>query len=270
MRSPIASPEAFVLTLWTNDPAMARQADGAGVDRIGVDLERLGKQERQGGRGTWISPHREEDLDALPVMQARRFARINPVHEGTAREVEALLARGAQVLMLPMTMDAVQIEIFVRCVRGRATTVALVEHAAALKCIDEIARVDGLDEVHIGLNDLALSLGLRNRWLALADERIVDAAAAVRGAGRRFGLGGIGRAGDTELPVPSSLVYAQYARTGARASLLARSFLQPGIDLAAEVRAARYELAEWCARDRADIEHAHRELVRCAAAAPMW
>ena len=32
MRSRIASPEGFVLTLWTNDPAMAKQADLAGVD----------------------------------------------------------------------------------------------------------------------------------------------------------------------------------------------------------------------------------------------
>jgi len=30
----------FRLTLWTADPALAARADAAGVDRIGVDLDR--------------------------------------------------------------------------------------------------------------------------------------------------------------------------------------------------------------------------------------
>ena len=39
----------FRLTLWTADAALAARADAAGVDRIGVDLDRLGKAERQAG-----------------------------------------------------------------------------------------------------------------------------------------------------------------------------------------------------------------------------
>ena len=34
----------------TNDPQTARIAQAAGVDRIFVDMEALGKAERQGGR----------------------------------------------------------------------------------------------------------------------------------------------------------------------------------------------------------------------------
>src|SRR5688572_17388105 len=64
VRPPGAS--AFVLTLWTNDPAVARRADAAGVDRIGLDLETYGKAERQPKQlATWISPHREDQLPAL-------------------------------------------------------------------------------------------------------------------------------------------------------------------------------------------------------------
>ena len=33
----------------TNNPEIARIAEGAGVDRIWIDLEKLGKEERQGG-----------------------------------------------------------------------------------------------------------------------------------------------------------------------------------------------------------------------------
>src|SRR5688500_12265371 len=97
-RSPSAfTAESFLFTLWTNEPALAREADGAGVDRIGVDLERLGKAERQAGRGTWVSPHTEEDLlrVAAVLTHATLFVRTNPVHEGSAAEVERVLAAGA-------------------------------------------------------------------------------------------------------------------------------------------------------------------------------
>src|SRR5437868_4887571 len=93
-RSPTASPdERFVLTLWTGDPVLAREADAAGIDRIGVDLERAGKAERQQGRGTWISPHTERDLAALGPLLGRAdlFARVNPVNSRTPRELEAVL-----------------------------------------------------------------------------------------------------------------------------------------------------------------------------------
>src|SRR5688572_22616735 len=95
-----SSPEHIVLTLWTADPAVATAADAAGVDRVGVDLERLGKAARQRGRGTWLSDHDEHDLDCITPMlrRAQGFARINPVHDGTADEVESVLRRGAAVV----------------------------------------------------------------------------------------------------------------------------------------------------------------------------
>ena len=46
----------------TNLPEFAAFAAECGVARIMVDLERLGKHERQGGLGTFISDHRPEDV----------------------------------------------------------------------------------------------------------------------------------------------------------------------------------------------------------------
>ena len=45
----------FALTLFTNDVELARRADVAGVNRIGLDLEVLGKAKRQQHLNTWIS-----------------------------------------------------------------------------------------------------------------------------------------------------------------------------------------------------------------------
>jgi hypothetical protein len=268
-RSPSPSTDPFVLTLWTDDPDLARRADLAGIERVGVDIERLGKAERQRGLGTWISPHRAEALDQVraALSDAQLFARVNPLHAGSEREVDDVLSRGAEVVMLPMVATADDAREFVRLVGGAAVVVLLVEQIAAVRGIAELAAVDGVDELHIGLNDLALSLGVRNRWLALAGDVAVNAGAAVHAAGKRFGLGAIGRAGDSSLPVPPGLVYAEYARTGATAALVSRSFFrsEEDVDLAHEIALARDELEAWTRCSPGELAAAHAELARCAA-----
>jgi HpcH/HpaI aldolase/citrate lyase family len=268
-RSRTPSADSFVLTLWTDDPELARRADDAGVDRIGVDLERIGKHERQRGLGTWISPHRLEDLESVGVAisHAELFARVNPLHDASPGELEAVLARGARVVMLPMVASAREAREFVRLVRGTATTVLLVESREGIGALPELVAIEGIDEVHIGLNDLALSLGSRNRWIPVAEDVVLGAAAVVHTAGRRFGFGAVGRPGDTDLPVPVELVYAEYARAGATAALLSRSFFRPGAagDLHAEIAQLRAELAAWTERADGDLAAAHAELALRAA-----
>ena len=272
-KSPTHSADAFVLSLWTDDAGLARRADAAGVERIGVDLERLGKAERQSGLGTWISPHTLDDAQRVAgaLDRAAPFARVDPLNDASSGQVEALIACGVRVLMLPMVMTAAGAAAFVDLVRGRAVVVLLVEHVDALRRLDELVAVDGVDEVHIGLNDLALSLGVRNRWMALAGDLALDAGATVRAAGKRFGLGAVGLAGDTELPVPTDLVYAEYARTGATAALVSRSFLaRGGLDLGYEIHRVREELAEWRRRPAAELAAAHAELGRRARSSSWW
>jgi hypothetical protein len=269
-RSRTHSRDPFVLTFWTDDPVLARQAEAAGVQRIGVDLERLGKAARQQGLGTWISPHTVKDAERVgaALTRADLFARVDPLNRDSARQVDELLAHGVRVLMLPMVANAGEAAAFADLVRGRATVVLLVEHIDALRRLDEIAAVDGADEIHIGLNDLAISLGVRNRWLALAGDLALEAGATVRAAGKRFGLGAIGRAGDNTLPIPTDLVYAEYARTGATAALLSRSFFGPATgDLRREIARVREELAAWGKRPAESLRNAHAELGRRAARA---
>ena len=130
--------------------------------------------------------------------------------------------------MLPMVATAAEAGRFVELVRGRARVVLLVETAAALAAVADLAAVPGVDEIHVGLNDLALSLGLASRWQVLAGDRLLDAARAVHAAGRRFGFGGIGGVLDDALPIPADLIYAEYARVGATAALVARAFPTTG------------------------------------------
>jgi hypothetical protein len=270
-----AAPPHFVLTLWTDDPALAARADAAGIDRIGIDIERIGKAERQRGLGTWISPHGIGSLPALrgALGHARLFARTNPVNGGTRDEVQALLDAGVEVLMLPMFSTAGEVERFAEIVDGRAQIVLLLEQVQAALAIGAILEVETVSEVHVGINDFALDLGLPNRFLALTHPLTEQVAHTVREAGRRFGIGGIGRAGDSGLPIGSELIYAQYARLEATAALVARAFLGAdggAVDLGAEVARARACLADWYQRDDEELHRARAALTRAARRSGRW
>jgi citrate lyase beta subunit len=256
-----AGEASFTLTLWTDDPVLAAEADAAGVDRIGLDLDVLGKAVRQRGRATWISPHRLEAVEQVgaALRRAALFARTNPLHDGTAAEVEHLLAGGARVLMLPMFRTPEELKRFLALVGGRAAVVPLVETADAAARVDELLAIDGVDELHVGLNDLSLELGLRNRFALLVSPLLEHVAECAAAAGVPWGCGGIGRAGDEGLPIPAELVYARLAALGASGALLARSFASAA-GLAFDVRRARARLASW--RTASVLEHAaaRREL----------
>lgn len=258
---------AFTLTVITRDAGLARRADEAGVDRIGVDVERLGKRERQRRLAdARISDHELSDLAALgrSVRHAALFARLNSIHAGSTDEVDASVEAGASVLMLPYFVSAAEVERFVRLVDGRACAVLLLESMAALVRLHEILEVDGFSEVMVGLNDLRLSAGLASPFEIVASDTLADVADRVRERGRAFGFGGLARVGDENLPVPSDLVIAQHARLGSTSAWLARSFFgrEPErLDLSSEVARLRDRLAFW-SRQSPDVLVIERDRLR--------
>ena len=274
--APAYDAEHFVLTmLWSADPQIARRADDAGVDRIGLDLEVIGKAERQRGLGTWVSQHTESQLDAMrqAVRRNELFCRINPIHRGSKGEIDRVVARGVDVLMLPMFTTIEEVERFVALVNGRAKAVILVEHRLAAEQIERIVRVPGLDNVHVGLTDLSLSLGVSNRFALLASDLLDRIATAVRGEGLRLCVAGIGRAMDTSYAVPADAVYAQYPRLGATGALISRAFFgndPASVDVAAEVARCRRRMAWWQSRPAAELDLAKRAFARTVSACNSW
>lgn len=256
---------AFTLTLWTRDVILAAEADAAGVDRIGLDLERIGKAERQSGRATWHSPHQLKDLAPLAARIAtdKLFVRCNGMHAGTPDEVETLIDSGVGILMLPNFTTEAEVANFVDLVADRARVVPLVERTAA-QAIIPILPALGIREIHIGLNDLSIDLGRPNRLEVLASSFMDRLCQTARTAGLRFGVGGLARAGDDSLPVPSDHVIAQHPRLGSTGALLARSFfgnpLLPG-DLESEIAALRARLAHWAGQSAEELETARQALL---------
>jgi hypothetical protein len=228
----------------TNDPAFAARCDALGGFRLFVDLERLGKAERQAGRNTFISVHQIEDVGLIrkAVQHSPLMVRVNPLHEGTRTEIDAVLAQGADQLMLPMFTRAQEIREFSAIVAGRAPIVPLLETAAALECLEQWIDTPGLGEVFVGLNDLHLSLGLRFMFEPLALGMVDRVAATAKRAGLRFGFGGIARLDEGLLPGRD--VLAEHLRLGSGSVILSRTFHRSEEGEPFEVQIAQLRAAE--------------------------
>ena len=247
----------------TNDPEFARRCDALEGMRLWVDLERLGKVERQAGRNTFISAHQLDDVARVraAVKRSALMVRVNPLNPASAAEVDALLARGADLLMLPMFNTADELRTFAKLVARRAPIVPLLETAGALDSLDDWIATPGLHEVYVGLNDLHLSLGLRFMFEPMASGIVERVAAAARRQGLRFGFGGIARLDEGLLPGRD--VLAEHVRLGSQAVILSRTFHrhgEPGMpehSFEAEVARLRQAERELTGRTAAQQEADH-------------
>lgn len=240
----------------TQDPALAARCDALPGMRLFVDLERQGKAERQAGRNTFISTHAVEDVGRVKAVlrQSTLMVRVNPLHEGSAREVDAVLAQGADWMMLPMFTTAAQLRAFSALVAGRAPVVALLETAGALHSLPDWIDTPGLHEVYVGLNDLHLSLGLRFMFEPLALGLLDPVARLAQQRGLRFGFGGIARMDEGLLC--GRQVLGEHLRLGSRAVILSRTFQRPDAPtpLEAEVAVLREAEAQLLRRTAAQVE----------------
>lgn len=214
----------------TNDPAVAGIAQDAGVDRIFVDMEYVGKDLRQGGMDTVKSRHTLEDVTRLRrvVDVSELLVRCNPIHPrsavdlGSEAEVEGAVQAGADIVMLPFFKTPEEVELFVGLVEGRCRTMLLVETREAVERIDEVLAVPGVDEVYVGLNDLSLSYGMKFMFQPLAEGMVDGLAARFKAAGLPFGFGGISALGTGSLPAEAIL--REHYRLGSGSVILSRSF----------------------------------------------
>jgi len=212
------------LLLITNDPTLAAFAVQQGVDRVFVDLEVLGKHERQGHRDTLISSH--SLADAAKVRSAlgggELLVRLNPVHPGSEAEIDGAIAAGADLVMLPMFKTLAEVERVAHRIAGRCRFVPLVETPAALDLVPALTRTKGVDELYLGLNDLHMGLGRDFMFELLIDGTVERFADACRSAGTPFGFGGVARV--DEGLVSGRLVLSEHVRLGSSSVILSRTF----------------------------------------------
>lgn len=214
----------------TNNPVVAEIAEMSGVDRIFIDMEYIGKESRQAGLDTVKSHHTVDDIKRIRsiIQTAELLVRVNPIHKktsmylGSYNEINQAIAAGADILMLPMFRTMKEIETFLSYVDGRIKTMLLIETPEAVNMIKDIVEIQGIDEIHIGLNDLHLALQKKFMFELLADNTVDRLCEIIAKKQIPYGFGGIARLGYGDLP--AEYIIAEHYRLGSTMAILSRSF----------------------------------------------
>ncbi len=215
---------AMKLMYITNDPNIAVIADKCGVDRIFIDLEIIGKAERQANMDTVISCHSIEDINKIKpcLHRAEVLVRTNPIYEGSVEELKKISESMADVVMLPYFSTAKEVETFISAIGGKKRNCLLFETPASVENAREILEVGGIDEVFVGLNDLHIGYGMKFLFEPLANGTVEKLCNLFVEKGLPYGFGGIARLNQGTLSAKSIL--GEHYRLGSGSVILSRSF----------------------------------------------
>lgn len=208
----------------TNNIRVAQIAEKYSVDRIWVDLEKKGKCKRQAGMNTVQSTHEINDVNKIRniLERAELLVRINSIYDESKEEINEVIERGADIIMLPYFTTIDEVKRFLDYVDGRAKTIILLETIEAEKNIDEILKLQGISEVHIGLNDLHIQYRNQFMFELLSNGKVEEICDHIRKYKVPYGFGGIARLDEGLLPARH--IIAEHYRLGSTMAILSRSF----------------------------------------------
>lgn len=215
---------ALELIYITNDPAVAKIAENNGVDYVMVDLETLGKEDRQRDMNTVKSNHTVDDISRIAgvLSKSELLVRVNPWNEGSVEEINEVISRGADIIMLPMWKTVAEVDAFLSAIDGRTHSILLLETKEAAECVDSVLEDSRVEKVHIGLNDLHLSYGMTFMFEPLSLGIVDELCQKCKRKGIQYGFGGIARIGEGMLPADKIIM--EHYRLGSTIAILSRSF----------------------------------------------
>ena len=133
------------------------------VTSIFFDIESYGKRERQASNHIISNSGVDEIGIARSLTKDSEFmVRVNPVHDGTRKEVKEAKINGADLVMLPFFRGVEEVEYFFSLCGENLPICLLVETPEALINLRKILWKVPVKRVHFGLNDLSISLRREN------------------------------------------------------------------------------------------------------------
>ncbi len=209
----------------TNNPDVAAACERAGVDRIFVDMEYIGKDKRQGGLNTVQNHHTVEDVKRIRsvISKSNLLVRVNPIHDNSQEEINSVIEAGADYIMLPMWKSVDDVKAFLEIVSSRTKTILLLETDEARICLDEVLKLKGIDEIYIGLNDLHLSQKKKFMFELYVDGTVDEIVQKLKRVNMKYGIGGVGQVKTNNL-LPAENILCEHYRLGSSMVILARAF----------------------------------------------
>lgn len=219
----------------TKCPEIAQIAEDAGIDWIFVDMEFIGKDCRQGGLDTVQNHHTVEDVMNIKatVKRAKVLVRVNPIHDtmenypSSEDEINAVIHAGADIIMLPFFKTVSEVNRFIDAVGGRAKVCLLVETPEAASLLEQIVKIQGIDMIHLGLNDMHLALKMKFMFQLLADGSVDKWTSIIGNKGIPYGFGGLASLDGGA--VPGRMILKEHYRVGSQMVIVSREFCNTDI-----------------------------------------
>ena len=214
----------------TNNVDIAKICENVGITRVWIDLETLGKAERQKNMNTVKSHHTIDDIRKIkPVLKNSKLqVRVNPINPNSYEEINEVINAGADYIMLPMFTTKEEVEKFVSYVNGRCKTILLFETDKSIDNIESILSVKGIDEAHIGLNDLHLCYHMKFMFQLLANGKVEEICEHFKRKGIPYGFGGVAKIDTGTLS--ANMILTEHKRLGSTRVILSRGFYNPEIE----------------------------------------
>jgi len=216
---------SFEFLYITNDPKEAKFIEDKGVDFIFVDMEHIGKSERQPGDSV-KNHHTIGDVKEIKKLSDPKnlLARINPYGSHSREEVEAVIKAGATHIMVPMISSIESIVEINSYINNRVFLVPLIETVFSLQNLEDIINNVMPNFIFFGLNDLHRELKLNFMFEILAMNLLDYPAYVCKKNDIKFGFGGISKFDHGVLN--SKLILNEHIRLGSSYVILSRDFIK--------------------------------------------
>ena len=212
----------------TNNIVEAQIVDNLDIDWIFIDLETIGKKERQIGRDTVLSNHSISDVQDIKtkISNSKILVRCNPIGEWSRAEIDQINQRYSDIdmVILPYFKTPEEVKIFIDLLdTSRIEPALLIETLGSVTNLQEIINLYPFEYFHIGLNDLHIERGTVSMFEPFVDGLLENISSILKKNNQNFGIGGIGKIGSKMSPTPECILN-EHIRLNSSGVILSRSF----------------------------------------------
>lgn len=218
----------------SNEPLVWEFCNLVDLDFLMIDLETLGKADRQFSKSTWISSHSMNDIvqAKAKLKSTRIIVRINPIHQGSEDEINQVIENGADLIMLPYFQTIDEVTTCYEIINRRVGLVLLFETIESLSYTNQIFERFEIEFAHVGLNDLSLDLKYPFLFQVLSTPLVEFFFQQANKNAIPAGVGGIGY--NDLSTISPRLIYSEHRRLNSNYVILSRDFLK-GLTMNEEV-----------------------------------